>query len=164
MTCPKCEQLFSKSNFVIAKKLWRTTAVNCCARNRYRTKAPTQPPYQNQPTFNFNQVEREVLVYECIHNRVTLKLSQYSLKNACLAICLKVVLRIPRALYLMLPGTTGDSSTRITADKSLVGIFWHWRSTRYSSTPVQRRCATDPVLLPNIDIIRTTYSSVAGTT
>ena len=90
MTCSKYEQFFSKWNFVIAKK-WRTTAVNCCARNRCRTKLLTQPPYQIEVPSTSIEVEREVFVYGCIHNRITLKLFQYSLKNVCLAICLKLV-------------------------------------------------------------------------
>lgn len=93
MTCSKYEQLFSKWNVMITKKLWRSSSINCCARNRCRAKVLTRPPYRIKLPSTLIEVERQVFVYEYIHNRITLKLSQYSLKNVCLAIVLMLVLR-----------------------------------------------------------------------
>jgi hypothetical protein len=91
LTCSKCEQLFSKLNDIVAKKFGRTSGIDWCAKKACHTKVLTQPPYQINVATTLIEVKQEVLVYVYIHNRIRRGLSQYFLKNVCLAKCLKLV-------------------------------------------------------------------------
>ena len=74
-TCSKCDQLFSKRDFIIEDKVRRTSGVNWYAKKLCRAKLLTQPSYQIKKPATLIEVKQDVLVFEYLHNRIKWRLS-----------------------------------------------------------------------------------------
>jgi hypothetical protein len=140
LTCSKCEQLFSKHNFTMHQKIWRTSSLCRSAKKHCHTKLPTGPPYQIKLPSTLIGVKGEVFVYEYIHNRILCPVCQYSLKKTCATIVLSMLVLCTQALAKI---TLSDAeSHKYTVDVDVTALLnnihmSHWSScpTYYSSVP-----------------------------